>query len=132
MFLLGNSSPTNAGSDSPELQDCCLTSPLPKGQLVLHYDYFSPGVGSLPNLLVPMPGRIPPWLCSFPPTHLSCHKWKTSDNLSLKSSDDTITGYGIYHPKLINYSMLEIFWWWRLTPGLAVHGLHSVSSLSLP
>lgn len=29
--------------------------------------------------------------------------------LSLKSTDNTTTGLGIYHPKPINYSMLEIF-----------------------
>ena len=35
-------------------------------------------------------------------------------NLSLESTDNTTAECGIYHPKLIDYSMLEIFWWQSL------------------
>ena len=33
-----------------------------------------------------------PQLCSFPLAHLSPCKWKTPDNLSLKSTDETTAG----------------------------------------
>jgi hypothetical protein len=44
------------------------------------------------------------WLTSFMKFHFIL-----SFFLSLKSTDNTTTGLGIYHPKPINYSMLEIF-----------------------
>ena len=65
-------------------------------------------------------------LCSFPPAHLICSKWRTPDNLSLESTDDPTTGCGIYCPKLINYSTLQILWWWNLPPDLTVPVLHVV------
>lgn len=39
-------------------------------------------------------------------------KWKTPDTLTLESTANRTAGLGIYRPKLINYSMLEIFPWW--------------------
>lgn len=80
-------------------------------------------LGLLPKLPVPKPG----WILPQPPAHLSLGEGKTH-NLSLKSRVDTTAGHGIYHPGLINYSMLEIFRWWWLDP--TVPGLHLAFSHS--
>jgi hypothetical protein len=64
---------------------------------------------------------------SFPLVYLSLRKWKTPDNLSLKSTDDTTAGQGTYLPKLMNYTMLKIFRWQKLPPGLTVPCLHLAS-----
>ena len=63
----------------------------------------------------------PCYALSLWPTRVT-REWKTPNNLSLKSTDDTTTGHGIYYPKL-NYSMLEIFRWQRSPPGQTVPGL---------
>lgn len=63
----------------------------------------SPGTQYLSNLLVPKSAWIPPWFNSFHSAHPSLLEWKTPDNLSLEATDNTATGWGIYHLKLINY-----------------------------
>lgn len=83
-----------------------------------------PAAQTLHNRPFPKPGRILPRLCSFPPAHLSLHEWKTPDDLGLKSTDVTTSWHRIHCPKLINYSGLETFQWWKLPPDLTVPGLH--------
>lgn len=79
---------------------CALTHALLARYLLLR-------IQSLLNLPIPKPGRIPPWLCSFPVAYLSHHRRKTPNNLSVEKKKQTTQS----HPKFINYSMLEIFWW---------------------
>ena len=109
----------------------CKPAPSPCSQLQacshkpsLHCCYLSPGAQSF--------AQSSSWLnsarlCSSYPAHLSCREWKTPDNFSLKSTDDTTFGHGFYPPKLIKYSMLKIFWWWRSLLGLTVSGLHTAA-----
>jgi hypothetical protein len=55
---------------------------------------------------------------SGPPESLRNGKHQT------ESTGNTTTGHRIYHPKFINYSILEIFQWRILSPDLTVPGLH--------
>lgn len=94
-----------------------------------HSRQLSSGAQTLPSFPIPKPGWIPSpsRLNSFPPAHLSGREWKTPDNLSLESTDNTTAVGRNYHPKLIKYSMLEIFWWQNPPSNLTVAGLHLVS-----
>jgi hypothetical protein len=67
--------------------------------------YLSPGAQSFAQSSHSKAWPNSTWLCPFPLAHLHNYKWKTPDNLCSKSTDDTTTGYGIYCPKLINYSV---------------------------
>ena len=113
-FPPANASPTNAGSASPELWDSSLG---PHRQLWVCS--CQPTLCSIPfpwSSGLAQSSHSKAWPNSFSyvlslwPTWVA-GKWRTPDNLSLESTDNTIAGCGIYRPKLINYSMLEIFQW---------------------
>ena len=133
MVLLTNSSPTNAGSASPELQNYSLVSPSPLCQLgarsrhaplwlsqpTLHCGYLFPGAQSFAQS-----SHSKAWENSAPDKFFLSgnHTCKIPDNFSLESTENKNTGCEIYLLTLINYSMLEIFWqrWQTLPPDRTV------------
>ena len=111
MFLLGHTSPTNAGSASPEFQDHGTLGP--QGTISVHScqpvhycTNFSPW-----SLVIAQSSLSKAWpnssyLLFFQSDHLSHLEWKTTQNLNLKSQMTQVL-----HTKSITLNSSTVLWW---------------------
>ena len=114
MFLLGHTSPTNTGSATPQFQDHGSLGPpgtlrVHSCQPVHYCANFSPWSLVLAQSSLSKAWPNSSYLLFFQSGHLSHLEWKTTQNLNLKSTNNTSAAHKINHSKLINYFMMEIF-----------------------